>query len=131
MMETWIVLLVLAAVGVVVLGGLVLSVVLILSERTRVAGIVLLVLLLLGVPLVGIGLATFWAVVRSSEPVRVRQPEPQRWAAPIEIAPPPMPEAPEAVPTDEPAASEDADRPGQTEQPSTADEPDPGTAATH
>ena len=42
-----IVLLMLAAVGVMVLGGLVLSVVLILSERTRVAGIVLLVLLLL------------------------------------------------------------------------------------
>ena len=130
MESSLIVLLVLAAVGVVVLGLLVLSVVLLIGERTRVAGIVLLVLILLGVPLVGVVLAAIVYVRVAPQPAPVPRAPVRQLREPVEFVPV-MPEAPEAVPTDEPTAAEDADRPGQTEQPSTADEPDPDTAATH
>lgn len=126
-------LLALAAVAVLLLGGLVLSVVLIIGERTRVAGIVLLVLILLGVPLVGVGLAAFlWVGQPTYSPatdrqIRVPEVRVEPLRPPVEFVPP-MPEAAEAVPTDEPPAAEDTDRPGQTEQPSTADEPQPDTA---
>ncbi len=139
MVLSWIVLLALAAVGVMVLGLLVLSVVLIIGERTRVAGIVLLALILLGVPLVGIGLAAFvWVGHPTFQPAPVREiraPEirVERLRPPVEFAPAPMPEVPEvpeAVPMDGPTDDELHEHPGQTEtdQPSPAEEPQPDTA---
>lgn len=66
----------LAAVAVAVLGLLVLWVLLIIGERHRVVGIVLLVLISLGVPLVVIGLAVITAVL-TLPPDRPRPRPPQ------------------------------------------------------
>ncbi len=54
----------LALIGVLVLGGLVLSIVLLFFEKTRVIGIVLLVLILLGVPVIA-GVGTIFLVFTS------------------------------------------------------------------
>ena len=130
-----ILLLVMAVVAVLFIGGLVLGVVLIIGERTRVAGIALLVLLLLGVPLVGMGLGAYlWVGLSRPAPVRqmrvpqIRVPEPLR--PPADFAPPPMPQTPEAVPMDGPTDGDLHEHPGQTEadQPSPAEEPQSDTA---
>ena len=110
-------LLALAVVGAVILGGLVLSVVLLLNEKTRVAGIVLLVIIL-GIPVVGAGMAMFaWAGM----PVSDR-------AAPI---PPPRsvqlePPVVDVLPArEEPGAVKNGDRSDQAEPPPAAEQIEP------
>ena len=119
-------LLVAAAVGVLILGGLVLSIVLLLSERTRVVGIVLLALMLLG-PAVGVaGMAFLWAlhsadvtvesVVADPPSIEFRVPdEPQRLA--------PLPAGAELG--DEPEVPDDAHQSEPTEPIPDAHQSDP------
>ena len=67
-------LILIAAIGVLVLGGLVLSIVLLFFEKTRVIGIVLLALILLGIPVIaGAGAIVFW--VDTSGPTQFAVPD--------------------------------------------------------
>ena len=54
----------------------------------------------------------------------------RQWEEPVEFAPPPMPDAVESPPMDDPTGDELHQHPGQaeTEQPSPAEEPQPDTA---
>ncbi len=119
-------LLALAVVGVLVLGGLGLSIVLLLNEKTRVIGIVLLVIILLGVPIVGGGLAVFVWVLTPVSPGAAPIPPQPVVEFEERVEPEPLPKEPaEANPADEPKGDENGDQPGQTEPIPAADQPQP------
>jgi hypothetical protein len=106
MMTPSVLVLILAAIGVLFLGGLVLSVVLLLNEKTRVIGIVLLALILLGVPATAVVVGVLVLTVRSSVQFDLQVDESRRL----------VPKPAEVTPMDEPKADEHADH---------ADQPDP------
>jgi hypothetical protein len=122
-------LLALAAIGVLLVGGLVLSVVLILRESTRVAGVVLLVLVLLGAPVAVGGLAVGAFLTPMEAPGRptpaVRQRAVRSVPGPAfrfdpAVVPQPEPSAIETVersPAGKPAVKESPAPPDEAKQP--------------
>ena len=89
-------LLVLGAIGLLLIGGLIMLIVLLANEKTRAAGMVLLAVMLLGfggLVAVGVAAAFFWAQVGVDQPLPIPQ-QPVR----IEEPPPEMIEVVEPVP---------------------------------